>query len=77
MAHGARNIRVFGSTARGEAHTGSDLDLLIMLEPGRSLLDLVAIKQELEDLLGCNVNVITDASLSPYLREGAQGRVEL
>ena len=50
-AHGARNIRVFGSTARGEAHAGSDLDLLITLEPGRSVLDLVAIKQDLEDLL--------------------------
>ena len=69
VAHGARNIRVFGSTARGEAHAGSDLDLLITLEPGRSLLDLVAIKQDPEDLLGCSVGVVTDASLSPYLRD--------
>ncbi len=73
-AHGARNIRVFGLTARGEAQAASDLDLLITLEPGRGLLDLVAIKQDLEDLLGCNVDVITDASLSPYLREGAHAK---
>ncbi len=69
VAHSARNIRVLGSTARGEAHTGSALDLLITLEPSRSLLDLVAIKQDLEDLLGCNVDVVADASLSPYLRD--------
>ena len=68
-AHGACNIRVFGSTARGEAQAGSDLDLLITLDPGRGLLDLVAIKHELEDLLGCSVHVVADASPSPYLRD--------
>lgn len=68
-AHGAREVRMFGSTARGEAHPGSDLDLLVELEPGRSLLDLVAIKQELEDLLGREVDVVTAAGVSPYLRQ--------
>ena len=68
-AHGARNLRVFGSTARGEAGAGSDLDLLIALDPGRDLLDLVAIKQDLEDLLRCIVDIVTEAALSPYLRE--------
>lgn len=67
--HGARHVRIFGSTARGEAHAGSDLDLLITLEPGRSLLDIIAIKQDLEDLLGCKVDVVTEAGLSPYLRD--------
>lgn len=67
--HGARNLRVFGSVARGEAAEGSDLDLLVEMEPGRSLLDLVAIKQDLEELLGCKVDVVTEASVSPYLRE--------
>ncbi len=67
--HGARNLRVFGSVARGEATEGSDLDLLVEMEPGRSLLDLVAIKQDLEDLLGCKVDVVTEAAVSPYLRE--------
>lgn len=67
--HGAVNLRVFGSVARGEAKEGSDLDLLVEMEPGRSLLDLVAIKQDLEDLLGCKVDVVTEAAVSPYLRE--------
>ena len=67
-AHGARDVRVFGSRARGEASHGSDLDLLITLEAGRSLLDLVAIKQDLEDLLGCEVDVVTEAAISPYIR---------
>ena len=48
---------------------GSDLDLLVEMEPGRSLLDLVAIKQDLEELLGCKVDVVTEAAVSPYLRE--------
>lgn len=67
--HGARNIRIFGSRARGEAGADSDLDLLITLDPGRSLLDIIAIKQDLEDLLGCSVDVVTEAALSPYIRE--------
>lgn len=47
----------------------SDLDLLVEMEPERSLLDLVAIKQDLEDLLGCKVHVVTEAAVSPYIRE--------
>lgn len=68
-SHGARNVRVFGSVARGEAGPESDLDLLVQLAPGYSLLDLVAIKQDLEDLLGCEVDVVTEAAISPYIRE--------
>ena len=67
--HGAQNVRIFGSLARGEAGPGSDVDVLITLEPGRSLLDLIALKQDLEDLLGCKVDVVTEAAVSPYLRE--------
>jgi len=67
--HGAGNLRVFGSVARGEAAKGSDLDLLVEMEPGRSLLDLVGIKQDLEELLGCKADVVTEAAVSPYLRE--------
>ena len=68
-SHGARNLRVFGSRARGEASSKSDLDLLINLEPGRSLLDLIAIKQDLEDLLGCAVDVVTEDAVSPHIRD--------
>lgn len=67
--HGARSIRLFGSLARGEARPDSDVDLLIELEPGRSLLDLIAIKQDLEDILDRSVDVLTERSLSPYLRD--------
>jgi predicted nucleotidyltransferase len=68
-SHGARNVQVFGSLARGEAGPGSDLDILVKLDPDRSLLDLIAIKQDLEDLLGCKVDVVTEAAISPYIRE--------
>ena len=67
-SHGATSVRIFGSVARGIDKPG-DLDLLVQLEPGYSLLDLIAIKQDLEDLLGCNVDVVTEAALSPYIRE--------
>lgn len=67
--HGARNIRLFGSVARGQAGPGSDLDLLVDMEEGRSLLDLVGFWQDLEALLGCQVDVITDGGVSPYLRD--------
>ncbi|MFH0809964.1 MAG: nucleotidyltransferase family protein [Pseudomonadota bacterium] len=68
-SHGARNVRVFGSAVRGEATEASDLDLLVEMEPGRSLLDLVGLNQDLEDLLGHRVDVITDGGVSPYLRK--------
>jgi len=67
--HGASNVRIFGSFARGTQQSESDLDLLVDLEPGRSVLDLVAIKQDLEDLLGRRVDVFTMRSLSPYIRD--------
>lgn len=67
--HGGRNVRVFGSFARGEAKPGSDIDILIELEKGRSLIDVIAIKQDLEDLLHRKVDVLTEAAISPYIRE--------
>lgn len=67
-SHGARRVRVFGSVARGDDRDDSDVDVLIDLEPGRDLLDIVAIKQDLEALLGRRVDVVTERALSPYLR---------
>ena len=67
--HGARRVRLFGSVARGEGRPESDVDFLVTLEPGRSLLDLVAINQDLQDLLGCEVDVVTEAAISPYVRD--------
>lgn len=68
-AHGANNLRLFGSVSRGEATEKSDIDLLISLDSGRTLLDIIAMKQDLEDLLGCAVDVVTEDAVSPYIRE--------
>jgi uncharacterized protein len=67
--HGAGNVRVFGSIARGDDQATSDLDLLVTLGEGRSLLDLIGLKQEIEDLVERSVDIVTERSLSPYLRE--------
>ncbi|MBI4515207.1 MAG: nucleotidyltransferase family protein [Deltaproteobacteria bacterium] len=68
-SHGARNVRLFGSHARGEPTPSIDVDLLVELAPESTLLDLIAIKQDVEDLLGCSVDVVTEAAVSPYLRD--------
>ena len=68
-AYGATRIRVFGSVAQGRADHQSDLDQLVDLEPDNSLLDLVAIKQDLRDLLGREVDVVTEAAVSQYIRD--------
>ena len=67
--YGAGNVRVFGSVGRGTATKESDLDLLVELEPGRDLFDLVAFKQEIEAGIGRRVDVVTEGSLSPYIRD--------
>ena len=67
--HGARNVRVFGSVARGEDRFDSDVDLLVEMQDDRSLLDLVGLEQELEELLRRKVDVLTDASIHPAIRQ--------
>ena len=67
--HGARNVRLFGSVARGEAGADSDVDMLVELDPGRSLLDLSGLLLDLEDLLGCSVDVATENGLHWYVRD--------
>jgi len=66
---GAYNVRVFGSVARGEADSKSDIDLLVDLEPGRSLFDLGGLLMDLQDLLGQNVDVVTERGLRERIRE--------
>lgn len=68
-AHGVLEVRVFGSRATGVAQATSDLDLLVLMEDGRSLWDLAAFRAALKDLLGCQVDVVTEGALSPYLRD--------
>ena len=67
--HGARDLRVFGSVARGESREASDLDLLVEWEPGRSLMDHARLVLDLQDLLGARVHVGTERSLHWYARE--------
>lgn len=67
--HGARNLRVFGSVVSGQQRPDSDLDLLVDFDLGRSLLDHVALVQDLEDLLGQKVDVVTEKALHWYLRD--------
>jgi len=67
--HGARNVRVFGSVARGEADEQSDIDLVVEFEPGRSLLDHAALWLELQEILGCKVDVVSARGIKPRIRE--------
>ncbi len=66
--YGAQNVRVFGSVARGEADEQSDIDFLVDMEPGRSLLDMGGLLMDLRDLLGREVDVVTMNGLKPRIR---------
>jgi hypothetical protein len=67
--HGARNVRVFGSRARGDAGPQSDLDLLIEAGPERTPFFPGGLIADLEDLLGCRVEVVTEEGLHWYIRD--------
>jgi predicted nucleotidyltransferase len=67
--HGAYNVRIFGSVARGEADGESDIDVLVDLEAGRNLLDLGGLLMDLQELLQCQVDVVTERGLRPRIRE--------
>ncbi len=67
--HGAHNVRIFGSIVRGEARVDSDIDILVDLEPERSLLDHAALLLDLQELLGRKVDVVTERGLKPQIRE--------
>ena len=67
--NGARFVRIFGSVARGESAPGSDIDFLVEMESGRSLMDLSGLLLDLQDLLGCEVDVVTEKGLHWYIRD--------
>lgn len=67
--HGAYNVRVFGSVARGDADRASDVDFLVDLKPGRSLLDLGGLLMDLQGLLSRNVDVVTERGLRHRIRD--------
>lgn len=68
-SHGAITVKVFGSRARGDARPDSDLDLLVTVSPGTSLFDVIAIQQDLEDLLRISVEVLTERAVHSRLRD--------
>ena len=67
--HGAANVRIFSSVVRGEARPDSDVDFLVDMAPDRSLLDRIGLIQDLEDLLGRKVDVVTETTLHWFIRE--------
>ena len=67
--HGARHIRVFGSVARGEADGQSDVDFLVDMEQGRTLMDMGGLLMELQELLGCHVDVVSEKGLRSRIRD--------
>jgi hypothetical protein len=67
--HGAYNVRVFGSAARGEAGPESDLDLLVNVGPNRTPFFPGGLLADLEELLGCKVDIVTEKALHWYIRE--------
>jgi uncharacterized protein len=69
LKHGASNIRIFGSVARGEETEGSDIDLLVDMAEDASLLDLIRLKNDLEDLLGRPIDITTKPALHPMLAD--------
>ena len=69
IKHGASNVRIFGSVARGEADSASDIDLLVDVEPGRTLFDLGELIFDLQELLGHDVDLVTEKGLHNRIRE--------
>jgi predicted nucleotidyltransferase len=69
--YGARNVRVFGSTARGDNSAASDVDLLVDLDPDRTLMDLGGLLIELQEMLHVPVDVATERMLRPMVRDQA------
>ncbi len=67
-SHGARNVRIFGSVARGDADESSDIDFLVEMEPNRNLLDLGALLTDLRELMGRRVDVVSEKGLYWLLR---------
>jgi excisionase family DNA binding protein len=71
--HGAERVRIIGSYARGEMSEESDIDILVEMDEGRSLLDLVSFTEDLEEFLGRKVHVLTEGGISPHLKDKIYG----
>jgi predicted nucleotidyltransferase len=75
--YGAKKIAIFGSYARDEAKTESDIDIIVEFSERKSLLDLVGIEQELSDALGVKADLLTEKSISPYLIDRIKSEMEV
>jgi len=75
-AHGGRNLRIFGSVARGDNREDSDVDFLVEFDQGRSLLDLIGLRLDLQDLLGVSVDIVTPKSLR-YIRDRIMAEAQI
>lgn len=73
--NGLSNIRIFGSTARGEDHSDSDIDLLVQIEDGRTLFDLIRFKQKVEELVGRKIDVVSDQGINEMIKETIMNEV--
>lgn len=73
--HGVKEAAVFGSYARGEADQDSDIDILVTLEDDTSLLDVARLKNDLEDALGTDVDIVEDGALKPSIRDTVQDQL--
>ena len=71
--HGATNVRIFGSTGRGEDNPNSDVDLLVEFDEDRSLFDLIRLREDLAQLLGRQVDVVTTDALNSRIRQDVLG----
>ena len=69
IRRGARHVRVFGSVARGEATSASDVDFLVKFDPDRSLLDHGGLLMDLQELLGCGIDLVDEDAMRPRFRE--------
>ncbi len=74
--HGVKSIKVFGSVARGEETKNSDIDIIVKFEEGRSLFDLIDLKDSLENLLKRKVDVVTENSIHWYIKEKIKAEVK-
>jgi uncharacterized protein len=77
-AHGARSVELFGSAARGEDRPQSDLDFMVELEPGRSLLDLIGLSEDLQAALGRKVETVSRSAMKPrVLAEASRDAIRI
>lgn len=77
LRHGAVRLRLFGSVARGEERTDSDIDFLVAMEEGRGFADYLALAEELEQLLGRRVDLVSERGLSPHFRPYIEAEARL